>query len=231
MFEQARGERREQTLGRQVAEILLDCGCIIHGFYKGKSGLVIPLKVEIDKLRQNPEKQLIVARHLKRLSSENFPGHNYLVAVPTGGISLVEGMYEQGRTLPRVRPPVAFANQDTSFQRALNSPFLPNAKIVIVEDVVTKGTSSRKTLKIIKDELKENKISGEVLGEVTIFTYDFVDNINGVDVKALCTWQDLLDALRDRPEDAGRLKYLERWHATVVADIESKKAPKNSSRN
>lgn len=218
MLEQTQGEKREQTLGRQVIEILLDSGCITHRFYKGKSGLVIPLKVEIDRLREKPAMHKKVADLLWGSASENFPGYNYLVAVPTGGISLVKEMHGLNRSLPRARPRVGHGFNPTGFENALNYPFSNNSKIVIVEDVVTKGTSSRKTLGEIKNELKELK-DGEILGEVTVFTYGFVDNIDGVEVRALSRWDDLIDALRDRPEDIGRIRYLERWHAEAVSKI------------
>lgn len=200
-------ERRNFSPGRQVAEILLDTRCFQIGNFKFASGIPSPMKIEMDYLRLNTNNFQHVIRLLIDLIKINAPTVDTFIAVPRGGVPFADGLSFLTNKEMWVRPKGIHKDQYTEhYERPFRKSPMPNA--VIVDDVVTKGTSSGKT---ILEYLRETE-NARVLGVATVFTYSAVDSVQNAPVWALCTFDDLIEGLKDRPDDSAWVPILQNWH-------------------
>ena len=138
---------------KESLNILRKTNALLEGHFVLSSGLHSPKYVQCAKLLSFPNKANKICKSLSRKIKKNFKNVNLILSPAVGGIIIG---YEIGKLL----------NLETIFCERVNKRFKlrrgfsikKNARVVIVEDVVTTGKSSLECVKLIK------KAKAKILG-------------------------------------------------------------------
>ena len=138
---------------KKSLNILRKTNALLEGHFVLSSGLHSPKYVQCAKLLSFPNKANKICKSLSSKIKKNFKNVNLILSPAVGGIIIG---YEIGKLL----------NLETIFCERVNKRFKlrrgfsikKNARVVIVEDVVTTGKSSLECVKLIK------KAKAKILG-------------------------------------------------------------------
>tara|TARA_B100000427_G_scaffold218898_1_gene182929 strand:- start:167 stop:754 length:588 start_codon:yes stop_codon:yes gene_type:complete len=138
---------------KESLNILRKTNALLEGHFVLSSGLHSPKYVQCAKLLSFPNKANKICKSLSSKIKKNFKNVNLILSPAVGGIIIG---YEIGKLL----------NLETIFCERVNKRFKlrrgfsikKNARVVIVEDVVTTGKSSLECVKLIK------KAKAKILG-------------------------------------------------------------------
>ena len=138
---------------KESLNILRKTNALLEGHFVLSSGLHSPKYVQCAKLLSFPNKANKICKSLSSKIKKNFKNVNVILSPAVGGIIIG---YEIGKLL----------NLETIFCERVNKRFKlrrgfsikKNARVVIVEDVVTTGKSSLECVKLIK------KAKAKILG-------------------------------------------------------------------
>ena len=138
---------------KKSLNILRKTNALLEGHFVLSSGLHSPKYVQCAKLLSFPNKANKICKSLSSKIRKNFKNVNLILSPAVGGIIIG---YEIGKLL----------NLETIFCERVNKKFKlrrgfsikKNARVVIVEDVVTTGKSSLECVKLIK------KAKAKILG-------------------------------------------------------------------
>ena len=138
---------------KESLNILRKTNALLEGHFVLSSGLHSPKYVQCAKLLSFPNKANKICKSLSTKIKKNFKNVNLILSPAVGGIIIG---YEIGKLL----------NLETIFCERVNKRFKlrrgfsikKNARVVIVEDVVTTGKSSLECVKLIK------KAKAKILG-------------------------------------------------------------------
>ena len=138
---------------KESLNILRKTNALLEGHFVLSSGLHSPKYVQCAKLLSFPNKANKICKSLSSKIRKNFKNVNLILSPAVGGIIIG---YEIGKLL----------NLETIFCERVNQRFKlrrgfsikKNARVVIVEDVVTTGKSSLECVKLIK------KAKAKILG-------------------------------------------------------------------
>ena len=138
---------------KESLNILRKTNALLEGHFVLSSGLHSPKYVQCAKLLSFPNKANKICKSLSSKIKKNFKNVNLILSPAVGGIIIG---YEIGKLL----------NKETIFCERVNKRFKlrrgfsikKNARVVIVEDVVTTGKSSLECVKLIK------KAKAKILG-------------------------------------------------------------------
>ena len=138
---------------KESLNILRKTNALLEGHFVLSSGLHSPKYVQCAKLLSFPNKANKICKSLSSKIKKNFKNVNLILSPAVGGIIIG---YEIGKLL----------NIETIFCERVNKRFKlrrgfsikKNARVVIVEDVVTTGKSSLECVKLIK------KAKAKILG-------------------------------------------------------------------
>ena len=138
---------------KESLNILRKTNALLEGHFVLSSGLHSPKYVQCAKLLSFPNKANKICKSLSSKIKKNFKNVNLILSPAVGGIIIG---YEIGKLL----------NLETIFCERVNQRFKlrrgfsikKNARVVIVEDVVTTGKSSLECVKLIK------KAKAKILG-------------------------------------------------------------------
>ena len=138
---------------KESLNILRKTNALLEGHFVLSSGLHSPKYVQCAKLLSFPNKANKICKSLSSKIKKNFKNANLILSPAVGGIIIG---YEIGKLL----------NIETIFCERVNKRFKlrrgfsikKNARVVIVEDVVTTGKSSLECVKLIK------KAKAKILG-------------------------------------------------------------------
>ena len=138
---------------KESLNILRKTNALLEGHFILSSGLHSPKYVQCAKLLSFPNKANKICKSLSSKIKKNFKNVNLILSPAVGGIIIG---YEIGKLL----------NLETIFCERVNQRFKlrrgfsikKNARVVIVEDVVTTGKSSLECVKLIK------KAKAKILG-------------------------------------------------------------------
>tara|TARA_B100001741_G_C16249877_1_gene458027 strand:- start:1 stop:588 length:588 start_codon:yes stop_codon:yes gene_type:complete len=138
---------------KESLNILRKTNALLEGHFVLSSGLHSPKYVQCAKLLSFPNKANKICKSLSSKIKKNFKNANLILSPAVGGIIIG---YEIGKLL----------NLETIFCERVNKRFKlrrgfsikKNARVVIVEDVVTTGKSSLECVKLIK------KAKAKILG-------------------------------------------------------------------
>lgn len=166
---------RIQAWSREAAGTLIDCGALQIApqgeKFRFNSGLLSPMKVEIDQLRKDEYGHYKVCELLSRvIQIRLLIRPDNCVGVIRGGNSLA---FDTSLILGRESAKkVAFATRFGSEESPdkmsyFKGDVVPGEKVVIVEDVTTTGTNSIRCAERVQEE------GGIIVGIVSVFTYDF----------------------------------------------------------
>ena len=130
---------------KESLNILRKTNALLEGHFVLSSGLHSPKYVQCAKLLSFPNKANKICKSLSSKIKKNFKNVNLILSPAVGGIIIG---YEIGKLL----------NLETIFCERVNQRFKlrrgfsikKNARVVIVEDVVTTGKSSLECVKLIK---------------------------------------------------------------------------------
>lgn len=124
-----------------VLDVFRSCGAILEGHFILSSGRRSPVFIQKARVFQYPDKTEIVCRALAAKIRAAVPGRiDYVVSPALGGI--VPG-YETGRQLG---VPAVWVEREAGEMRLRRFDLPKGARVVVVEDIVTTGLSSRETI-------------------------------------------------------------------------------------
>jgi len=128
----------------EVLEIFRQSGAILDGHFILSSGLHSPTFIQKARVFMYPDRTEILCRAMAKAITAAIPGGVDLVVSPALG-GIIPG-YETARHL--AIPAVWVEREDGEFQlRRFEMP--QGARVVIVEDIVTTGLSSRETVEAV----------------------------------------------------------------------------------
>lgn len=155
------------TLEKLTAEKLLSIRAIKlqpSNPFTWASGWKSPIYCDNRKLISYPKIRTFIKIELSRLIIENFPEVDAIAGVATGAIA-PGALVADALGLPFVY--IRSTPKDHGLENLIEGELKPGSKVVVVEDLVSTGSSSLKAVEAIRRD------SSEVIGMVANFTYGF----------------------------------------------------------
>ncbi len=172
------------------------------------SGWKAPIYCDNRKLLSYPETRAFVRDQFVKLIRQKYPEAEVIAGVATGAIA--HGiLVAQELGLPFIY--VRSTPKDHGLENLIEGDLKVGQKVVVIEDLVSTGVSSLKTVEAI------NNFGGQVLGMLAIFTYNFPlakENFAkaGVELTTLSRYQVLLDvALATGDIKESQIESLNKW--------------------
>ncbi|MGE4586814.1 MAG: orotate phosphoribosyltransferase [Mangrovibacterium sp.] len=160
------------------------------------SGWKAPIYCDNRKLLSYPETRSFIRDQFVRLIRKKYPQAEVIAGVATGAIA--HGiLVAQKLGLPFIY--VRSKPKDHGLENLIEGDLKVGQQVVVIEDLVSTGTSSLKTVDAI------NNFGGDVLGMLAIFTYNFPlarENFEraGIELTTLSRYQVLLDVALEKGE-------------------------------
>lgn len=130
----------------EVLDVFKSCGALLTGHFILSSGLRSPVFIQKARVFQYPEKTEIVCKALaEKIRAANLGPLDAVVGPAMGGIIPA---YETARHLGL---PAVWTEREAGEMRLRRFELAEGARVVIVEDIVTTGLSSRETVKALTD--------------------------------------------------------------------------------
>ncbi|MBK5720296.1 orotate phosphoribosyltransferase [Dysgonomonas sp. Marseille-P4677] len=205
------------TLEKLTAEKLLSIRAIKlqpSNPFTWASGWKSPIYCDNRKLISYPRIRTFIKTELSRLILENFQEADAIAGVATGAIA-PGALVADALGLPFVY--IRATPKDHGLENLIEGELKPGSKVVVVEDLVSTGSSSLKAVEAIRRD------GSEVIGMVANFTYGFpiaTEKFKEADVKLITlTNYDavLTEALRIDYIAESDLETLQEWR-TAPAD-------------
>jgi len=155
------------TLEKQTAEKLLSIRAIKlqpSNPFTWASGWKSPIYCDNRKLNSYPRIRTFIKIELSRLILENYPEVDAIAGVATGAIA-PGALVADALGLPFVY--IRATPKDHGLENLIEGELKPGSKVVVVEDLVSTGSSSLKAVEAIRRD------GSEVIGMVANFTYGF----------------------------------------------------------
>ncbi|WP_165020766.1 MULTISPECIES: orotate phosphoribosyltransferase [unclassified Dysgonomonas] len=156
-----------ETLEKITAEKLLSIKAVKlqpANPFTWASGWKSPIYCDNRKLISYPKVRTFLKIELSRLIIENFPDVDAIAGVATGAIA-PGALVADALGLPFVY--IRATPKDHGLENLIEGDLKLGSKVVVVEDLVSTGTSSLKAVDVIR------KDGSEVIGMVANFTYGF----------------------------------------------------------
>lgn len=172
------------------------------------SGWKSPIYCDNRKILSYPSIRTFVKLELSRLVAENFSSADAVAGVATGAIApgaLVADLLGLPFVYIRATP------KDHGLENLIEGDLKPKSKVIVVEDLVSTGSSSIKAVDAIRND------GSDVVGMVAVFTYGFdvaQKNLKdaNVDLMTLTNYDAVLqEALRIDYIDESDLDTLQEW--------------------
>lgn len=167
-------------MNKKIAELLLQIKAVelnpLNPF-TWASGIKSPIYCDNRLTLAFPEVRNYIRDSYIETIKKNFHEVNQIAAVATGAIAQ-GAMIADKMNLPMVY--VRSKPKDHGKQKLIEGKLLPNAKVVIIEDLISTGGSSLAAFEALKNE------NVEILGMVAIFTYNLPIAKNNFE-QAKCT--------------------------------------------
>ncbi len=179
------------TISEKVAAHLLETGAVQlrpDAPFTWSSGWKSPIYCDNRVTLSFPEVRTFIKRSLAALVKQQFPAVTALVGVATAGIAIgalcadeLDISYAYCRPKPK----------EHGMQNQLEGKLDRNAKVVVIEDLISTGGSSLKVVEFLRNE------GFEVIGLAAIFTYGFKNAADAFSISAcpfatLTNYPDLL---------------------------------------
>ncbi|MDR2955918.1 MAG: orotate phosphoribosyltransferase [Prevotella sp.] len=170
------------TLEKLTAEKLLSIRAIKlqpSNPFTWASGWKSPIYCDNRKLISYPKIRTFIKTELARLILENFQEADAIAGVATGAIA-PGALVADALGLPFIY--IRSTPKDHGLENLIEGELKPNSKVVVVEDLISTGSSSLKAVDAIR------KDGSEVVGMVANFTYGFPvakENFEKTNVKLL----------------------------------------------
>lgn len=170
------------TLEKLTAEKLLSIRAIKlqpSNPFTWASGWKSPIYCDNRKLISYPHIRTFIKTELARIILENFPQVDAIAGVATGAIA-PGAIVADALGLPFVY--IRSTPKDHGLENLIEGELKPGSKVVVVEDLISTGSSSLKAVEAVRRD------SSEVIGMVANFTYEFpvaTENFKKADVKLI----------------------------------------------
>jgi len=155
------------TLEKLTAEKLLSIRAIKlqpSNPFTWASGWKSPIYCDNRKLNSYPRIRTFIKIELSRLIIENYPEVDAIAGVATGAIA-PGALVADALGLPFVY--IRATPKDHGLENLIEGELKPGSKVVVVEDLISTGSSSLKAVEAIRRD------GSEVIGMVANFTYGF----------------------------------------------------------
>ena len=129
----------------QVLEIFRQCGAMLEGHFILTSGLHSPVFLQKARVFMHADKTEILCKALAEKVRNAHPDAEYVVGPAVGGIIPA---YETSRHL---NLPNVWVERENGKFRLRRFELPKNAKVVIIEDIVTTGLSIRETVESLRE--------------------------------------------------------------------------------
>lgn len=175
------------------------------------SGWKSPIYCDNRKIFSYPTIRNFVKIELSRLILENFGGVDAIAGVATGAIApgaIIADLLGLPFVYIRATP------KDHGLENLIEGDLKPKSKVVVVEDLISTGSSSLKAVDAIRND------GSEVIGMVAIFSYGFPIAETkfkkaGVELKTLTNYDAVLgEALKIDYIAESELKTLQEWRTS-----------------
>ena len=184
------------------------------------SGWKSPIYCDNRKLMSYPAIRNFLKIQFGRIILEKYPNVEAIAGVATGAIApgaIVADLLGLPFVYVRATP------KGHGLENLIEGDLRPKQKVIVIEDLVSTGMSSLKAVEAIR------KDGAEVLGMLSIFTYDFpvaTKNMKeaGVELISLSNYDAILDeALRTEYIDESDLETLQDWRKNPDTWCKTKK--------
>lgn len=203
------------SIDKLIAAKLLEIGAIFlkpNDMFTWASGIKSPIYCDNRITLSYPELRTTIKNYFIELIQEKFPETNLIAGVATAGIPQA-ALVADAMKLPLVyvRPKA----KDHGRTNQIEGKVSANSKIVVIEDLISTGSSSLEAI----NALKENCLDSKVLGLISIFTYEFdkaKDNFAKAELPfySLSNYTSLINtALEMNKISESELKILQDWRA------------------
>lgn len=170
------------TLEKLTAEKLLSIRAIKlqpSNPFTWASGWKSPIYCDNRKLISYPRIRTFIKTELSRIILENFTDVDAIAGVATGAIA-PGALVADALGLPFVY--IRSTPKDHGLENLIEGELKPGSKVVVVEDLISTGSSSLKAVEAVRRD------GSEVIGMVANFTYEFpvaTENFKKADVKLI----------------------------------------------
>jgi orotate phosphoribosyltransferase len=146
--------------------------------------------------------------------AKTFEKFDFIAGVATAGIPygmLVADALDKPFIYVRQKP------KEHGMKNRVEGQMTPNAKVLVVEDLISTGMSSLDAVEALRSE------GAEVVGVISVFSYGLPEAENAFDAancdyQSLSNYETLLDyALSEKIIDAETLKVLQKWRENPKA--------------
>ncbi len=200
-----------ESMQQEVSRLLLQINTIKvqpSNPFTWASGWKAPIYCDNRKILSYPEARTFIRDCFVRIVEEKYPEAEVIAGVATGAIAHgVLVAEEMGLPFIYVRS----EPKNHGLENLIEGDLRPGQKVVVIEDLVSTGTSSLKAARAVAGN------GGEVLGMVAIFTYEFSqarENFEqaGLELSTLSRYQILIEeALAAGEITKAQLENLMRW--------------------
>lgn len=196
---------------RQLARKLLDIRAIkfqLTNPFTWASGWKSPIYCDNRKTLSYPSIRNFIKLELARIIVENYKDVNIIAGIATGAIAQ-GAMVAEELNLPFIY--IRSMPKDHGLGNLIEGNLKPNAKVVIIEDLVSTGGSSLRAVEAVRNA------GCQVIGMIAIFTYGFSiveEKFKEAKVKliTLCNYDIILaEALKINYIKASEIKILQEW--------------------
>ncbi len=172
------------------------------------SGWKSPIYCDNRQTLAYPELRTLIKEELAAVVREKYPQANVIVGVATGAIAqgaLVADLLQLPFAYVRPKP------KDHGMGNTIEGQLLPGQKAVVIEDLISTGSSSLKAVESVR------AAGVEVLGMVANFTYGFPQaeeafDMADVHLDTLCNYHVVIEeALRTNYVTDGQMETLLEW--------------------
>ena len=183
----------------EVTEKLLEINTIKiqpNNPFTWASGWKSPIYCDNRKILSYPETRTFIRDQFVEVIREKYPEAEVIAGVATGAIAIGVLVAEQ-LGLPFIY--VRSKPKGHGLENLIEGDLKPFQKVVVIEDLVSTGISSLKAAEAV------NNFGGDVVGMVSIFTYNFPhakENFKkaGIELTSLSRYQILIDLALEKGE-------------------------------